>query len=387
MPVIPRFRYDFRASDILPALFSIFSPVEKIHDIFSCLFPSSEIFFVQHARTGIRHLLMSFDLKPKASIGVQPYTCSSVLAAITAAGHVPCFIDINDEMNIDANDLRNKIGKMDALIVTHIFGFPADIDKIKQIASGIPIIEDCAHALFSQYSGRQLGSFFDASVFSFGNGKFPSVGEGGMIVLNNHKFGEKLHQHLALISKPDFLNEIAYIFKSHFKTLLHSKTSYYILNKVCSARINKNRNENIQEYSKTERQVCKSAIHTLNRKINICKKRAVLQYNNGIFLSEKLMNHFSIKDSKGDIVNYFCFPLLTNKRDEYFDLLKQKNIFCGKHFAYSLIWAKNFGYRDGDCPNFEKNIRRIFTIPCNYSISMKDMEFISRTILESVRKT
>ena len=89
-------------------------------------------------------------------VGVQPYTCSSVLTAIVAAGYQPLFIDINEQLTLDGDDLKRKLTQLNALIVTHTFGTPANIDQIKRLAGHLPILEDCAHAFLSRYENVLL---------------------------------------------------------------------------------------------------------------------------------------------------------------------------------------------------------------------------------------
>ena len=123
--------------------------------------------------------------------------------SIRDAGCRPVFIDINNNFSLDLISLKQKIEGIDILIVTHTFGITAEIDEIKQIVSNKIIIEDCAHSLFSEYKGKPTGTLCDASIFSFGYGKYPSIGSGGFIVINNnHIVGEfeKLYHDLPSIT-------------------------------------------------------------------------------------------------------------------------------------------------------------------------------------------
>ena len=73
--------------------------------------------------------------------------------------------------------LEKKREDLAALIVVHMFGHPAHMDEIRKVAAGIPIIEDCAHSLFSKYKGTYTGLLSTASFFSFRSGKYVSAGE------------------------------------------------------------------------------------------------------------------------------------------------------------------------------------------------------------------
>ena len=115
------------------------------------LFNNGRIFYVNHGRTGIRLALSALELPEGSRVGVQVFNCHTVFNAIKTAGYNPVFIDITDQFQIDIDDLKKKSNKIDALIITHLFGIPADIDKVYDILSDIPVIEDCAHSFLSKY--------------------------------------------------------------------------------------------------------------------------------------------------------------------------------------------------------------------------------------------
>ncbi len=99
----------------------------------------------------------------------------------------PIFADIDPEtFNIDISDIERKIStRTKAIIVVHYGGRPVDIDKLKNIAGNIPIIEDCAHAAGAKYKGTPVGGLGNIGCFSFHAVKNLAMGEGGAITLND----------------------------------------------------------------------------------------------------------------------------------------------------------------------------------------------------------
>jgi len=95
----------------------------------------------------------------------------------------PVFADVEcDTLGISAEDIARKITKKTkAIMVVHYGGRPVDIDAIKQVANGIPIIEDCAHACGAEYKGKKCGSLADIGCFSFQAVKNLCMGDGGAI--------------------------------------------------------------------------------------------------------------------------------------------------------------------------------------------------------------
>jgi dTDP-4-amino-4,6-dideoxygalactose transaminase len=133
-------------------------------------------------------------------VGVPLFCCGVVFEAIVASGHVPVFLDINPKTyNLDGSSLIGNEDKIHALIVPHMFGYPADLDHLRSYLNGkkVPIIEDCAHALFSEYKGRITGSWTEMSVLSFGLHKPAEAGGGGMLLVNDPGLAKVAARELA----------------------------------------------------------------------------------------------------------------------------------------------------------------------------------------------
>ncbi|MDY6934504.1 MAG: DegT/DnrJ/EryC1/StrS family aminotransferase [Spirochaetota bacterium] len=105
----------------------------------------------------------------------------------------PIFVDIDeDTLNIDIEDVARKISpRTKAIIPVHYSGRPVDIDKLKEIAGNIPIVEDCAHASGAKYKGKPVGGLGDIGCFSFHAVKNLAMGEGGAITLNDENLANR----------------------------------------------------------------------------------------------------------------------------------------------------------------------------------------------------
>lgn len=121
----------------------------------------------------------------------------SVIMDTTATIHanaVPVFADIDPRsFNIDPQDIRRKITpKTKAIIPVSLYGLPADMDPIMEIARehNLTVIEDNAQCVLSTYKGRMAGTIGHMASYSFENTKHISCGEGGTIITNNEKFAE-----------------------------------------------------------------------------------------------------------------------------------------------------------------------------------------------------
>lgn len=112
------------------------------------------------------------------------------------ANMIPRFVDVDPVTHtMDPTKLEDTITKRTkAIIVTHAWGLPADMDPIMKIARrhDILVIEDCAHAILARYKGRCAGSLGDIGSFSFQASKQMSLGDGGMATTNDEELAKKL---------------------------------------------------------------------------------------------------------------------------------------------------------------------------------------------------
>lgn len=116
---------------------------------------------------------------------VPSYVCSAVMHAVTATGARPVPVDVLPDGNLDPDAARWATGpRTRALVVTHAFGAPADLDRLLQLR--VPVVEDVAQSLGARYRGRPVGSFGAATVCSFYATKMiTSGGEGGMVLTSD----------------------------------------------------------------------------------------------------------------------------------------------------------------------------------------------------------
>ena len=380
--ILPRFKYSYTIYDAFRATWGLIGKDISPSPILSRLFPSaSGIHLISSARVGIKIAIEALRLKNGARVGVQPYTCSSVLAAITAAGCKPLFIDIDDNLRLSCSDMAQKISRIDALIVTHTFGLQADITKIKKIAGQIPVIEDCAHALFSTYRGQQVGTFFDVSVFSFGNGKFPSLGGGGMLVVNNPLLEPQIMAKATQLPKAPLTSELKHIINSYLLARMHSRLGQKVLQKVASESYLSLRNREPIPYPRHAYQMLKSTKRLLANKLSQYEKLSLKQNENSAYLSDLIKNDYNYLANPDDFTNAFSFVLIENDRDALHRFLKRRNIISGKHFQHAKHWVSAYGYQSGDCPVFDRLCTKILTIPCYYSLSKRDLDHLGASLL------
>ena len=146
--------------------------------------------------TAALHLvLLANGIGPGDEVIVPSLSFIATANAVTYTGAKPIFVDSDKETwNIDTSLIEQVITpKTKAIIPVHLYGQPADMDPILEIAlkHKLYVFEDAAEAHGAQYKGKTVGALGDAGVFSFFGNKIITTGEGGMIVTNDDKVAEQ----------------------------------------------------------------------------------------------------------------------------------------------------------------------------------------------------
>ena len=143
--------------------------------------------------------LRALEIGAGDEVITTPYTFFATAEAINHVGAKPIFVDINpSNFNIDPAKVEPAItNKTKAIIPVHIFGCPADMTVLKELARthSLSIIEDCAQACGARIGSKRVGSFGDIATFSFYPTKIIGCyGDGGMITTNNPVLVDRLHR-------------------------------------------------------------------------------------------------------------------------------------------------------------------------------------------------
>lgn len=142
---------------------------------------------VSSGTLGLVLALRALDLQ--GEVILPSFTFTATAHAVVWNGLVPILVDIEpDTFNINVDQVEKLItSNTSAIIAVHMFGNPADVDRLAELAQkrNLRLIYDAAHALGSWYRGRTLGEYGDVQVYSLSPTKIVTTGEGGLIVTNN----------------------------------------------------------------------------------------------------------------------------------------------------------------------------------------------------------
>ncbi|HBS30162.1 MAG TPA: aminotransferase [Parvularcula sp.] len=136
--------------------------------------------------------LRALEIGPGDDVIVTSRSFVASASCVVNAGAAPVFADVDaDSQNLTASSVRAALTpKTRAIIVVHLAGYSSEMDELCALAGekGLKLIEDCAQAHGATYKGRPVGSFGDASAFSFCTDKIMSTGgEGGMLLLKDEE--------------------------------------------------------------------------------------------------------------------------------------------------------------------------------------------------------
>ncbi|WP_217923285.1 DegT/DnrJ/EryC1/StrS family aminotransferase [Miltoncostaea oceani] len=141
--------------------------------------------------------LNALDVGPGDEVITTPYTFYATAEAIARVGATPVFADIDPVTYcLDPAKVRERIGpRTKAILPVHIFGHPADMPAIMEIARehGLVVVEDSAQAFGARTAEGEIGTFGDAATFSFFPTKnFPGMGDGGMVVCRDEALADRV---------------------------------------------------------------------------------------------------------------------------------------------------------------------------------------------------
>lgn len=313
----------------------------------------SNITLFTNGHLALECVLAAFGLQ--GEVITTPFTFASTTHAIVRNGLTPIFCDINpNDFTIDVDKIESLITeRTSAIIPVHVYGNVCNIEKIDKIAKkyNLKVIYDAAHTFGVTVNGMGIGTFGDASMFSFHATKVFNTIEGGAVTYNNPLLKQVLNDLKNFgITGPESVEYIGGNAKmNEFQAAMG----------ICNLRLVDNEIEK--------------------------RRKVVDRY------FENLRNIKGIKFSKtreGIKNNYAYFPVFFDNykksRDEVFEELKENNILARKYF-YPLIndyeCYKN-KYSSDDTPIAKYVADRVLTLPLYADLEIDIVDKICEIILK-----
>ncbi|MFZ3101751.1 MAG: DegT/DnrJ/EryC1/StrS family aminotransferase [Desulfitobacteriaceae bacterium] len=321
--------------------------------------------------------LVAAGVGPGDEVITTPMTFASSANVIIHAGAKPVFVDIDPlTMNIDTTKILEKITpQTKAIIPVHIAGHPVDLDKILAIAQehDLFVLEDAAHAVYTQYKGKLIGSIGNATAFSFYATKNLVTGDGGMVTTNDEALADKIR-----IYSGNGINHNAW-------NRYSSEGSWYYEILYPG-----------YKYNMTDIQAAlgMTQLAKLERMQGL-RKEIVQRYNSEFGKMPELEIPQELEYARHAWHLYIIklnLETLTIDRAQFIEKLKAENIGTSVHFIPLHLhpyYRETYGYQRGDFPQAEATFDRIISLPLFPKMSAQDTEDVIeavKLVVERFRK-
>lgn len=305
-------------------------------------------YLLNHARTGIVMALRT-ALPNGGRVGVVAYNCYTVANAVKQAECDIEFIDITEDLQINISALHGK--QLDAIVVSNLFGIRNDIEAIRAAQPNAIIIVDNAH-------GYGLPTEGDFTVYSINQGKFPSVGEGGILLVNNPQYQADIQIQYERLPQYSPLKELKLFCAMTIKALLYSPIVYTLLTRRLKAC---RKVGDVREISPL-RQMAYGVRRMYNAALPTLEKQIAQQRTNAETIRRTISTFDGVKDIHiGE--NAFMLVVRCSEPHVIQHWFAQRGVETATHFENAILWAKQFGYQDGACAMAEKLTKELIMIP------------------------
>jgi perosamine synthetase len=202
--MIPRFKPYLGKEEFLTLFKRDKNAVKEFEEKFAKKFKAKEAISFSYGRSALWAFFKAMDIK-NTEVIMPAYTCSVVAHAIVLSGNSPCFVDIDlYDYNMNLDQIEASINeKTRAIIATHLFGYPLNIERLKEIVQKaerqfghkIWVIQDCAHSFGAEWKGKLVCNKGDAAIFGLNISKLITSIFGGMLTTNNSDIAEKIRDY------------------------------------------------------------------------------------------------------------------------------------------------------------------------------------------------
>lgn len=323
--------------------------------------------------TAALHLaLLASGVKPGDEVITTALTFCATVNAIVHAGATPVLADVDPlTMNIDPADVERKLtSRTKALVPVHFAGRTCDMDALCALAErhGLKLIEDCAHAIETEYRGRKAGTFGDFGCFSFYVTKNVVTGEGGMVLTRRE-------EDLARIK----ILALHGMSKDAWKRFSDEGYKHY---QVVDAGF---------KYNMMDIQAA-IGIHQLERvERNWLRRQEIWRRYDEAFAGLPIT--LPAAPERDTRHAHHLYTLLIDERaagtsrDRFLDDMTRQNIGVGVHYlsiAEHPYYQQAFGWRPADCPNAMRIGRQTVSIPLSAKLSDADVEDVITAVKATV---
>lgn len=296
--------------------------------------------------------LIACDIKSGDEIITVSNTCVPTLSAVSFAGALPIFVDIDEHTyTINPHLIESRItDKTKAILPVHLYGQCADMNRILEIADkyNLAVIEDCAQAAGAKYDGKMAGTMGNIGAFSFYPSKnIGAFGDGGLVLTNDSKLAETV---------------------SKLRNYGQEKRYYHSI---------KGFNSRLDELQAAILNTKLPLLDNWNEQRMAIAKRYTEAFSPlGIICPTESLNCYH---------TYHLYVIKVKKRHEFQELLKDKGINTIIHYPIPVHLQESYQeFRNQSCylPVTEKLAQEIVSLPLYPELTEQEIEYIIKTVID-----
>jgi len=363
--------------------------IKKFEDRFKEYLGVREVIAVSSGRFALLLILKKLGLGQNDKIMLSAYNFAGVPKALLQEGYFPVFVDADQKTyQIDPQQIEGKIDKeTKAIIITHIFGQPCELDKILDIAKrhNLFVIEDAAHSLGSYYCGKLTGAIGDAGFFSFTGTKTINTSFGGMIVTNNTDLARQIREELQKFDFPKAKDLIKQRLITRIYSWLNHRLFYSLVGYPIALLMSVFDLDPLEIFKSIRRSdIAEQKLRFTNLQallglkqldcLNdlICKRKRV---------AAQLINHLDSaisiprvpRDSES---NYFMFPIKTKDKKKAFKKLLKKGIDSNLNYCCDCSYMVGNSYN----PVAQSLCRSILALNLPFDLQEQEVVYLAEAL-------
>jgi len=346
---------------------------------------------------GVKHVITCGNGTDSLRIGLQAcgigagdevittaFSFFATAEAIAQTGATPVFADINPKtFNMDVESARSKVtAKTKAILPVHIFGLPADMDEICQLASeyNIPVIEDACQAIGAEYKGKKTGNLGSLGCFSFYPTKnLGAMGDGGMITTNDDNLAKICRALKSHAAGRNGAEAFSVLYKEQVPELEDLKVSENGLYDPC-----KYFNYFIGENSRLDSMQAAVLLVKLEYLDSYNKKRKAIAERYSLELAGLSLQLPQVDYDDRESC-WHQYAVLCEDKEKFVAYMEENGIGVGAFYPVPLHLQKafkNLGYANGSLLTAEEVCSKSVCLPIFPELSEEEIDYIINTIKE-----
>lgn len=333
--------------------------VFKFEEAFARYIGTKHAVSVSSGTAALSLALIALDVKD-GEVLTSPFSFIATANAVVQAGGFPKFSDVSEkDYNMDPKKIKGNLTKRTkALLPVHLFGYPADMDKLMAISEsqGLKVVEDAAQAHGAVYRGRKTGSFGDVGCFSFYSTKNMTVGgDGGMVTTDDEDIARLVSKLRDCGRTSRYVHDVV-----GFTARLNTANAAFGLVQL----------RHLDEWNKRRR-----AIAALYSKLLEGEPQVISP----------------LQGDKKVVPVFHLYAIRCQRRDELTEYLSSKGIECGIHYPLPIhlqpVYREMYGYAPGAFPISESLSSSLLSLPMFPALSDDEVKRVSEHLLDFYRRS